>query len=118
MNYFAALSAIALMGAITTAAIYRGDSISWEAKYNERVAQEQTAEQTAKEDAAKQEQADLKNLQSQSSKALQSAQAQSLQAQTQLQDYKVKLAEASKAKDLPHLCSSIPIPADLLPGQR
>ena len=116
MNYLAGLLGIALMGAVTTAAIYRGDSLSWQNKYNQRVAQEQTAAQQAKDDAAKQEAKDTAALNAQSSKAIQQATSARNQAQLTAATYQQKLAQlAGKQLDIGHQCALTPVPSDLLP---
>lgn len=116
MNPWGLLAALVLIAGSASAAVWeRGEMLTWKAKYNLRVAQEQTAAQQAKDDAAKQEAADLQNLQSQSQQAIQQSQLQTEQARKQLTVYQTKLAAAASVKDDGHRCAGIEIPKDLIP---
>lgn len=117
MNYLAGLLGIALLGAITTSAIYRADAADAKLKLTTLEASYSQAAQQAKDDAAKTEAADLANIKYQTTKAIQSAQTQRDAAKTALQAYLAK-GKASKGSDLSHACFNVPIAQDLLPGQK
>lgn len=97
----------------------RGDAANWQAKYSSLQASYNGAAIKAQQDAQAQEQLDLQNLAQQSTAAVGQAQLEKQQAQKQLVLYLQRGNEASKGKvDLAHQCFSVPVPADLLPGQK
>lgn len=117
MNYLSAILGIALLAAITSAAVFRGNAAEWHEKYTSLQSSYQIASQQAKDDAALQEAKDLATLKSQSSQAISQAQSAQTQAEKTKQAYEGKLkALAGQPKlDLPHLCANQPIPSELIP---
>ena len=117
MNYLAALLGIALLGAISTAAVYRGDAASYHEQLISLKASYAETAQKAKDDAAAQEAKDTAALKLQSSAATQQAAYAKNQAQLAAATYQQKLAQLSgKPKlDIGHQCAITPIPADLIP---
>lgn len=95
----------------------RGNAESWELKYTSLQTSYSLAADKARQDAQAQENKDLDALHAQQVYALALEQKQKEQIQNQLSVYQLKLQEASKEKNLPHLCSAIQIPSDLLPGK-
>lgn len=115
MNYLSAILGIALLGAITTAAIFRGNAEDWKAQYTSLKDSYDHAAIIAKWDAYTREKRALENLQSQSSRAIKQAQDEKQQAQTELQRYQAKLKADAGMKDLGHVCGGVAIPKDLIP---
>lgn len=106
---------MALMGAITTTAIYRADAADYKSQLVTLKASYQTAAISAKADALKQEAQDKAVIQKQSNKAIQQAQQDKQQAQKRLADYLAKLKADAGMKDPGHVCSGVEIPKDLIP---
>ena len=119
MNYLAGILGIALMGAVTTAAIFRGNAADYKAQLISLKASYASAADKARSDAQAQEAKDTAALKLQSSQAISQAQSGEQQAKNQLAIYLQKGNAASKGKvDMAHACFSIQVPSELLPGAK
>lgn len=117
MNYLAALLGLALMGAITTTAVYRADAIDYKAKYQNLISSSQLAAQKAKDDAQREIDAAKADNDKKRQSALDTHAADLKQIDSMQADYSAKLAilQKQQPKDIPHLCAVTPLPSDLRP---
>ena len=110
MNYLAALLGIALLGAITTAAIYRADASDYKSQLVSLKASYAEIAQKAKDDAQKQIAADTLKNQQLASQAITEASSAASKANAVKALYLKKLAGLK-----PTDCANTPIPPGLLP---
>lgn len=119
MNYLAGLLGIALLGAITTSAIYRSDAADYKSQLVTLKASYAATAQAAKDDAQKQIAADKAENQRRADSSIAQAEAGKKQAQDALSVYLQKGNAASKGKvDMSHACFSVQVPSELLPGAK
>lgn len=115
MNYLTALLGIALLGAITTTAIFRADAADYKSQLVTLEASYAQTTQKAKDDAAAQIAADKAENQRRADSAISQALQGQKTAQEQLKNYQAKLKADAGMKDLGHVCSGVEIPKDLIP---
>lgn len=114
MNYLSALLGIALAGAITTAAIFRGNAAEWKDKYDSLQANYATAAASAITHAQAITAKDTKAIQNQGTNAVASAATKTAAIQVHYKTIYLPSLTKLDPKDEASKCANLPVPDSVL----